>query len=113
MLAKIRKRNNAKYDRVTGVDRYPASAHKGALVLPVIYLWKRPGVKPKAGNLSGALQHGSRVEVLKTQMVNGDRWCLVQANVKHDGETHLQKGWVKGVLLEKTGAPIFERMKIT
>lgn len=112
MLSIFKKRKTKNYDRVTGVDRYPASPHKGALVVPVIYLWKRPGIKPSAGNLSGALQHGSKVETLKTQTVNGDPWCLVQAAVHHDGETHLQKGWVKGVLLEKAGAPIFERMKI-
>jgi len=95
-------------DRVWGIDRYENSQTKGELILGgsgqlPICLWKRPGVKIDAENLSGALKHRDRVTVKKEKAHDGAWFYFVEADIKHNGIIYHQHGWLSGMLLEKTG----------
>jgi hypothetical protein len=82
-------------DKVCGIDRYKASSSFGELIVETILLWKRPNCEMKAGNLTGALAHGSEVEVLE--------WRGGKAKVVAIVEGNIQTGWLRTTLLEEAG----------
>jgi len=67
----------------------------GTLIAPVINLWKTTQGVYVADNLSGAVRHGEKVEVLERR---GD-WVKVYKMILHDGKEYPQKGWVKNSLI--------------
>jgi hypothetical protein len=68
----------------------------GTLTVPVINLWKSRKGAYAADNLGGALQSGTRVEVIERQ----GNWVKVYKLVKHEGEDYPQEGWVKKSLVK-------------
>ena len=95
-------------DRTWGIDRYKHSATFGELVVEVIYLWRTPGCKPSADNLTGVLAHDYEVTITKEKRRNGRLWCFVSADVEHEGKTYHQEGWISSTLLKDAGVKEFE-----
>jgi hypothetical protein len=72
----------------------------GELLIPVIYLWKSRAGVHSADNLTGALRHGSTVEVLEEDQ-SPDGWMRVKKTVKNKGKKHPQEGYVKKSLIKE------------
>jgi hypothetical protein len=87
-------------DKIHGIDRYEYSKFKGELVVPVALLWKSPGIKAAAKNLTGAVAHGYEVSVRKVKKHKGRNFYFVSADIGGN----VQAGWISAMLLEKLGA---------
>ena len=99
-----------KADRVWGIERNPDSPLFGKVVvggegqMPII-LWKLPGCKAAARNVSGALRHGHRVAILAKTLRGGVTYYKVRTTVLHEKKKYPQIGWVTESLLKKAGEP--------
>lgn len=90
-------------DTVCGVDRYQVSPTFGQLVAPVIYMWKAISAAPIAKNLSGAVAHGTQVEIVRTKEQDGKTYAFVKCDIIHNKKTYPQHGWVSAALLTNLG----------
>ena len=70
----------------------------GEIEVPVINLWKTKLGIFNADNLGGALAHGTEVEVLNK---DNDGWYKISADVKHEGKTYHQGGYVRNTLIKR------------
>lgn len=84
-------------DTLTGIERYHRSEAYGELVVPVITLWKEPGLPPKADNVAGVLDHGAEVQVTQKKRRQGRDWYFVR-NEEQD-----QEGWIVAAFLDRLG----------
>ena len=95
-------------DHVCGVERNPSSDLYGRVVvgahgtLPIV-LWRRPGCELSAENVTGALAHNHKVTVTRRIMYKERPYYYVNADVRHDGKTYPQRGWLIGDLLRELG----------
>ncbi|MBW2674607.1 MAG: hypothetical protein JRD89_14550 [Deltaproteobacteria bacterium] len=89
-------------DEICGFDRYTNSIRRGELEVPIALLWKRPGCKAVAKNLTGALAHGEAVEILEKKQVKRTTYIRVRG-IGHDEK---QKGWVSPSLLLDEGLKV-------
>ena len=92
-----------KPDRIWGIERDRDSDAYGQLVVPVAYLWKSTAGVMEADNLSGALEHASRVYITKRKSVDGALWCRVEGKATKDGVVYPQVGWMRASVLFKAG----------
>lgn len=97
-----------RFDQAWGEDRYEHSPYCGQITQEIIILWKAPGVRVAAANMSGALAHGSYVQIVSTTMYKGRSWFKVMCDVEHEGEIKPQVGWVADRMLRKRGEGAFE-----
>ena len=80
------------------VKYYVWGERDGVVEVPVINLWKSKLGIMVADNLTGALAHGSEVEVLSKDT---DGWYKVSADVEHEGKTFHQEGYVMNSLIKR------------
>lgn len=96
------------FDQVWGIDRYLQSPYYGRLQVRIIHLWDRPGCEVNAANLTGALPHGSHVQVLARRDVEGATWYRVMADVMREGRKYRQMGWCLAKMLLERGKGEFD-----
>ena len=71
--------------------------------MPII-LWKRPGAKLDAANVTGGLMHNQRVEITSKTTYDGTRFVKVRKVVTHEGKKYPQSGWLSAKLLKREGS---------
>ena len=97
-----------RFDQAWGEDRYKHSPYYGEITQPVILLWREPGLRVAAANMTGALRHGEFVEVLGKTALRGSDWYKVRFDVQHEGQTYPQVGWLADRMLRARGKGAFE-----
>jgi hypothetical protein len=95
------------FDQIWGEDRYLNSPYYGQVVNEIIILWQAPGLPVAKENMSGALAHGSYVQVVNKAEMRGKTWYKVLCSVQHDGRNYPQVGWVSERMLLKRGRDAF------
>ena len=94
-------------DTIWGIERTPHAVHYGELVVEVALLYHEPAAPLEASNITGALAHGSEVEVIESQEIDSALWCKVAADIEHEGQIYEQRGWLRASLLKDAGEAEF------
>lgn len=106
-----------KKDTLWGVSRYADSPNFGALMLDWLNLWKEPAPYRSAKDITGALAHGVRVEILQVVVTpDGDTWTKVRGkstfkDPQSGKKIHRdQVGFIRAVYLKNMGQPLVDEI---